>query len=95
MRKTGICSKCQHTELLQILAIPETNEYGSYPMSFALRKKGEGWLGEKLEIVGRLTAYMCRSCGYTEMYAYDPAAIVPDGKYILEYGPMSSSEPYR
>jgi predicted nucleic-acid-binding Zn-ribbon protein len=96
MRKTGICTKCHHTELLEILAVPEWGEISARPMDLAMRLKGTGWLGgENHESVGRLTAYMCRKCGYTELYTADPEAVVPDGKYIFEYSGPTSTDPYR
>ncbi len=98
MRKTGICTKCQHPYLLQILAMPDETTDRMYPrpMKLALHHDGVSWLGvEKSHGIGDLTAYMCRKCGYAELYVKEPEAIVPDGKYIVEYSAPNTKGPFR
>ena len=68
MRKTGICSKCTHNQLLHIGAVADTGEFDSEirPMSLATIFTGYGFFGdEKLARAGRLTAVVCRRCGYS------------------------------
>ena len=98
MRKTGICPKCTHNQLLHVGAVADTGEYEEQvrPMYLAMLFTGIGFFGdEKTKRAGQLTAVVCQGCGYTELYVLDPKSITPDGKYVTEIrGPVSTS-PHR
>lgn len=98
MRKTGICTKCSHNQLLHVSAIADTGEFASEirAMRLAVVLTGYGMFGgEKTERAGELSAVVCKRCGYTELYVRDPESIQPDGKYVTELsGPVSTS-PHR
>ncbi|MBS1123250.1 MAG: hypothetical protein H6Q90_5478 [Deltaproteobacteria bacterium] len=98
MRKTGICPKCTHNQLLHVGAIPDTGEVSSQirELHLAIRFTGHGFFGdEKLESAGKLSAVVCRGCGFTELYVLDPKAIEPDGKYVTELSGPAPQTPFR
>jgi hypothetical protein len=98
MRKTGICPKCTHNQLLHVGAVADTGEFDTEirAMHLAVLFAGEGFFGdEKLRRAGRLTAVVCKGCGYTELYVLDPQAITPDGKYVSEINGPASTSPHR
>lgn len=43
-----------------------------------------GIFSEKVQAAGLVTAYVCRSCGYTEFYVRDPDLIPIDNKTVRE-----------
>jgi predicted RNA-binding Zn-ribbon protein involved in translation (DUF1610 family) len=53
-------------------------------MHVAAANSGKGFTGDRLEPAGKLSAYTCPSCGYTELYVDDPATIRVDGKHVRE-----------
>ena len=99
MRKTGICPKCSNNRLLHVGAVADTGEFPSdiRSMQLAVMVSGHGMFGgEKLTRAGQLTAVVCKSCGYTELYVLDPDSIKPDGKYVHELNSSApSSTPHR
>jgi predicted nucleic-acid-binding Zn-ribbon protein len=98
MRKTGICPKCTHNQLLHIGMVADKGEFESEvrPLSLAAVFTGHGFFGdEKRTSAGHLTAVMCRGCGYAELYVADPQSIVPDGKYITEMSGPQRTSPHR
>jgi predicted nucleic-acid-binding Zn-ribbon protein len=99
MRKTGICLKCSHNQLLYVGAVADTGEFASEirPMRLAVILTGRGLFGaEKLGRAGQLSAVVCKSCGYTEFYVLDPESIKPDGEYVHEInGAGPSATPHR
>jgi predicted nucleic-acid-binding Zn-ribbon protein len=98
MRKTGICPKCTHNQLLLIGAVADTGELESEirEMYLAIVFVRHGFFGdEKLERKGKLNAVVCKACGYCELHVLDPQAIVPDGKYVTELSGPSSTTPFR
>jgi hypothetical protein len=63
-------------------------------MHIAVAFAGDGWFDDKTKSAGILTAAVCKQCGYTELYTFDPALIPVDGKYVREVvGPEPA--PYR
>jgi tetratricopeptide (TPR) repeat protein len=44
---------------------------------------------------GLVEAYVCRGCGYTELYTKDPSQIPVDGKYVQELVGPEVKDPYR
>ena len=99
MRKRHVCPKCQHNHILLIEAVPDTGEFSTEirPLHVAIAFAGEGWFGDKTKTAGRLSAAVCRKCGYTELYTVDAPLIPVDGKYVREVvGPdQGEQSPYR
>ena len=87
MRDRHVCPKCQHNHILLVGAVPDTGEFSTEirQLSIATVLLGQGWLGgDKLGTAGFLTAAVCRRCGYSELYAKQPAQIPIDGTYVRE-----------
>lgn len=98
MRKTGICTKCSNNQLLHVGAVADTGEYSSEirEMHLAILFTGIGFFGdEKRASAGRLSAVVCRKCGYSELYVLDPESITPDNKYVTEIVGPASTGPLR
>ena len=98
MRKTGICPKCSGNQLLHVGAVADTGEFDTVmrPMYLAMLFTGHGFFGdEKTKRAGKLTAVVCKGCGYTELYVVDPETIEPDGKYVTDMSGPRSTTPHR
>ena len=98
MRKTGICTKCSNNQLLHVGAVADTGEFSSEirEMNLAILFTGVGFFGdEKRASAGRLSAVVCKKCGYTELYVLDPESIVPDNRYVSEIIGPASGGPHR
>ncbi len=53
------------------------------------------WYKADTAVAGLMEAYVCRLCGYTELYTRDPGAIPVDGIYVREVTPEVPPGPYR
>ncbi len=98
MRKTGICPLCTLDHTLLVDRIADTGEWESEirDMHLAVVHEGTGFFGdEKRARAGKLSAVVCRKCGFTELYVKDPERIPVDGKFIVERGPVPSTGPHR
>jgi predicted nucleic-acid-binding Zn-ribbon protein len=98
MRKTGVCPKCTSNQLLHVGAVADTGQHDEVmrPMYLAMLFTGQGFFGdEKTRRAGRLTAVVCKGCGFTELYVLDPEAIEPDGKYVSDISGPQASTPHR
>lgn len=97
MRKTGICTKCSYNRLLHVIVADATQPVHRLveEMHLAVFFVGEGFSGEKRASVGKLSAVVCRSCGYTEFYVRDPEVMQPDGRYIHELNGPEPTGPFR
>jgi len=83
MRKTFTCPKCANTEILFFPWIADRDDQDSVrPLSIFVRHFD--WKDD-LES-GKLQAYVCSACGYTELYTTDPAKIpmakIPGAKVL-------------
>jgi predicted nucleic-acid-binding Zn-ribbon protein len=73
MRATHRCPKCQHTEVLFVPQLADRDDDDRirplvvHVVEYDWREDAE---------FGRLQAYVCRSCGYTELYT-EKAALLP------------------
>jgi predicted nucleic-acid-binding Zn-ribbon protein len=95
MRERHICPKCDGRRILLVDMIPDTAgaALDNRPLNIAV-DASKTWYGEHRLPVGRLTAAVCRQCGYTELYTADPGSIPVDNKYVREVvGPDPT--PYR
>ncbi|MBA3820023.1 MAG: hypothetical protein H0X17_14100 [Deltaproteobacteria bacterium] len=98
MRKTGICPKCSHNGILVVGAVPDIgrNDFDIQEMYLAIVFTGTGFFGDdKLARQGKLSAVVCQSCGFTELYVVDPASIRPDGTYVRELTGPAATAPFR
>lgn len=69
----------------------------SYPWRLArIPNPKRGFLGPEVLLAGFVEAYVCRQCGFVELYVKDPESIPTDGEIVRELvGPEDSNEPYR
>ena len=90
MRRTHRCPKCDHGE---VLYIPELRDSNYDRMAVAGRYSVYSKWSPAEQ--GGIEAYMCRACGYTELYVREPdkldASLIKGAK-VLSAGPRS---PYR
>lgn len=97
MRQRHVCPKCQHNHILLIESVPDTGEHFSEirQLNVATTLAGQGWFGnDKVATAGKLSAAVCKQCGYTELYTNQPELIPIDGRYVREVvGP--EPKPYR
>jgi hypothetical protein len=83
---------------VHIGGVADTGEHDSSirPMYLAIVYTGEGFFGDELTTrAGRLSAVMCKGCGFTELYVLDPQNVQPDGRYIADMSGPRSSTPHR
>jgi hypothetical protein len=91
MRDSHQCPKCHHGE---VLYLPELTDQAEAPAALHAVVRHHLFRGPSRW--GRLTAYICRACGYTELYTESPAAIPIDqvpGAAVLT--PATKGGPYR
>ncbi len=92
MRTSRVCPKCQHTTILLIASVPETQDYNALrPMHIATIAAGKTFMGDvKKGTAGAVSAAVCRGCGYAELHVDDPGSIPVDGELVREVtGPAS------
>ena len=74
MRASHACPKCAHGEVLFFPSVADRDDRDNVrPLSLYVHHYD--WKDVE---VGTLQAYVCRSCGYTELYTSNPAAIPVD-----------------
>ena len=83
MRTTHRCPKCQHDEVLFFPQLADRDDSNKvrplvlHVLEFDWREDAE---------FGRLQAYVCRKCGYTELYTTEPQSLpidkVPGAKVL-------------
>jgi predicted nucleic-acid-binding Zn-ribbon protein len=74
MRTTNICPKCNHREILFVARVADRDDReGVRPL--VLHVQHYDWKDDEM---GMLQAYVCRSCGYTELYTAHASAIPVD-----------------
>jgi ribosomal protein L37AE/L43A len=85
MKQDHVCPRCQHGEILFIPRIADRDDRDTVrPLS--LHVLHYDWKDVEM---GTLEAYVCRSCGYTELYTHDAAAMPVDkipGAKVLKAG---------
>ena len=74
MHKTHICPKCGHGEILHVPHIADRDDSDSV-RPLMLYVKNLDW--KDVEI-GKIEAYVCRGCGYTELYTVQASALPVD-----------------
>ena len=81
--KSGVCTKCGHKEILFVPQIADRDDEDSIrPLS--VRVVHFDWKDDIED--GIVQAYICRSCGFTEMFTSQPGKIdvdkIPGAKLI-------------
>lgn len=104
------CARCGHSTFVRCHVIRErgttAGEYGQEyiaPLSatFAHQVSRTFWAGRSVaspdteQPVGVFEAYICRTCGFTELYARDARSIPIGDEYGTELFETSSGTPYR
>jgi predicted RNA-binding Zn-ribbon protein involved in translation (DUF1610 family) len=97
MRDSYVCPKCQHNHILKVAAVPDLDgDNGIKNLNIAVTFAGKGWLGDdKTTTAGTLYAFVCRRCGFTELYTDAPGLIPIDGRYVKELVGPEPEGPYR
>jgi predicted nucleic-acid-binding Zn-ribbon protein len=85
LRPKGPCDKCGHDEIIRSQQLRHADRYGApfgafgslTPLFVALSRRVLSYLDTLTGTPppGLLEAYVCRSCGYTELYARNPSGI--------------------
>jgi predicted nucleic-acid-binding Zn-ribbon protein len=71
MRATHTCPKCNHREILFVARIADRDDReGVRPL--VLHVEHYDWKDDEM---GTIQAYVCRACGYTELYTAHASAI--------------------
>jgi predicted nucleic-acid-binding Zn-ribbon protein len=93
--RQGSCPKCNHNHVLHVAQVADYTDVGLWPLNIAIVPDPKvGWLGPTRTAMGEVQAYVCRRCGFTELYTRDAGSIPVDGKAVKEIvGPEPA--PYR
>lgn len=82
MKTTKTCPKCAGKKLWVVDPLQTVHEYapGTLPLHLAYKQKtgDTGWLASKTERVGRLAAWICAACGFSELWASELEQLQPD-----------------
>lgn len=104
------CVRCNGTELVRCHALRDRAATGSdyvapylapLAATFAHKVDQTFWAGREerkphyTEPVGIFEAYICRSCGYTELYTRAPSEIPLGPEYATELFDVGGEGPYR
>jgi predicted nucleic-acid-binding Zn-ribbon protein len=85
MRETHRCPKCSHGEILFVPQLADRDDR-DVVRPLVLHVLEYDWKPE-MEL-GRLQAYVCRKCGFTELYTAEVASIplgkLPPGSKVLK-----------
>jgi len=85
MRKHHVCPKCEHRTILLVDSVPDRTSGQVHASYAAATPDGNYWIGgERFAGAGKLSAAICKGCGYTELYCEDPGSIPIDGRLVRE-----------
>jgi hypothetical protein len=109
--KSGECRVCGHNVILHIAEVadvigdwndgeapagetPAAQQFlPSLPFRIARLPGQQG--RPRSDVSGLVEAFVCKSCGYTELYTRAPGAIPVDGQYVREIKGPTRVGPYR
>jgi predicted nucleic-acid-binding Zn-ribbon protein len=74
MRSSHVCPKCSHGEILFVPRIADRDDHDVI-RPLVLFVKHHDWKDDEL---GEIQAYVCRACGYTELYTERASALPVD-----------------
>lgn len=100
MRNTHTCPKCQGNHILHLARVDQqVDPYGQIE-AWRIARVPQQMAGFPLPggepvLAGVVQAYICRACGYTELYTRDPEAIPIDGTLVRELVGPDRGGPYR
>ena len=87
MRESHVCPKCKHREVLFVPRIADRDDRDNV-RPLVLHVQHLDWKDDEM---GTLQAYVCRGCGYTELYTGEakslPLEKIPGVKVLV--GPKS------
>ncbi len=90
MKQTKRCPKCDFTSLLFLREIADaTAAFGAGIGTWMLARLPDGKTR-----AGHVQALICRRCGFTELYVYDPDKIPVDGTVVTHVSAPQTS-PFR
>ena len=85
MRTSHQCPKCGHGEVLFVPQVADRDDRDTV-RPLALHVRHYDWKDDE---IGKLEAYVCRSCGYTELYTVQAKSLTPEkvpGSRVLRKG---------
>ena len=99
MRTTHRCPKCRHYEVLHLSEVRDRVS-GEHHQPLSLAEKTTThrdpilpFSFTRTRIIGQVEAYVCRACGYTELYTQNPSEIeVGEGIELLQAKPVTYRE---
>ena len=75
MRTTRVCPKCKNDEILFMPQLADRDD-GDVVRPFVVHVVHFDWKDD--DEVGKLQAYICRACGYTELHTKDAKSLDPE-----------------
>jgi predicted nucleic-acid-binding Zn-ribbon protein len=98
MKEKHVCPRCRNNEVLYVKEV--NDEMDSHSRNWRIARVKyieEGIFGQKrrVNMVGRVEAYICRRCGYTELYTKDPESLPIDGENVVLLKGPDDVGPYR
>ena len=81
MKGSGHCPKCAAESVLKLGEVADLGTFSGGARAPTVRQIARydgGWIH-----VGHLEAYVCRACGYSELYTRNPDVIVVDGERVV------------
>lgn len=90
--REGVCPLCSHNEILQAAAADFVEYNVKLPMSMTTEQRD----GNRVP-VGILNIWMCRKCGFSQWFAFDPDKVPIGTEYStrLVKGSEPEGGPYR
>lgn len=74
--RDGRCPKCGSVDVIpNVSVLDRVNGYRSENLTAVVEEKPGAWVF-KGEVKTSLKAWVCGSCGYTELYSKNPAALL-------------------
>jgi len=98
--REGNCALCDHDEVVasRLTEFSGDRDLNARPLAITHAVKKSSWFGDRPDPdrgIGILTAYMCRRCGFVQMFASQPASVpIDDGETELVKGKPPPA-PYR
>jgi predicted nucleic-acid-binding Zn-ribbon protein len=80
----GRCAKCGSSDVTGAVDVVGGHGDGG-PLRVVVEEKPEAWLF-KGKVQSSLKAWVCGACGFTELYAQDPAALLAASRKDAEQG---------
>ncbi|MBX7218954.1 MAG: hypothetical protein K1Y36_03335 [Blastocatellia bacterium] len=71
MKNQPVCPKCNSTQVIPEVQVFDQGQYSDTHLKVALHEKPDAWLFKGTHL-GVLKAWICGTCGYTELYLANP-----------------------